>query len=72
MTPAMYRRNGWFPTVFDEFLNSDLMGSASNTAPAVNVKETEKAYIVELASPGVKKEFCRVETKKRPVGRFFC
>ena len=56
----MYRRNSWFPTVFDEFLNSDLMNTVSTTAPSVNVKETEKAYIVELAAPGVKKEYCRV------------
>ena len=47
MTPAMYRRNGWFPTVFDEFFNNDLMNSISTTAP-------------ELAAPGVKKEYCRV------------
>lgn len=60
MTPAMYRRNGWFPTVFDEFFNNDLMNSMSTTAPAVNVKENNHAYIVELAAPGVKKEFCRV------------
>jgi len=60
MTPAMYRKNGWFPTVFDEFFNSDLMNTASNTAPSVNVKETEHAYVVEMAAPGVKKEFCRV------------
>ena len=60
MTPAMYRRNSWFPTVFDEFLNSDLMNTVSTTAPSVNVKETEKAYIVELAAPGVKKEHCRI------------
>ena len=60
MTPAMYRRNGWFPTVFDEFFNSDLMNSASNTAPSVNVKETEKAYTDEKAAPGRKKEYCRV------------
>ena len=60
MTPAMYRRNSWFPTVFDEFLNSDLMNTVRTTAPSVNVKETEKAYIVELAAPGVKKDYCRV------------
>ena len=56
----MYRRNGWFPTVFDEFFNNDLMNSMSTTAPAVNVKENNHAYVVELAAPGVKKEFCRV------------
>ena len=66
MKPAMYRRsswlptNGWFPTVFDEFLNNDMLNTASNVAPSVNVKENEHGYVVELAAPGVKKEYCRV------------
>ena len=33
---------------------------ANSTAPAVNVKESETAYIMELAAPGIKKEYCRV------------
>ncbi len=33
---------------------------ANSTAPAVNVKESEKAYTMELAVPGIKKEYCRV------------
>ncbi len=53
-------RNSWFPTVFDEFLNTDLMPRANTTAPAVNVKEDETAYVMELAAPGIKKEYCRV------------
>ena len=53
-------RNSWFPTVFDEFLNTDLMPRANATAPAVNVKEDETAYVMELAAPGIKKEYCRV------------
>ena len=32
------------------------MPKASATAPAINVKETDKAYFVELAAPGMKKE----------------
>ena len=32
------------------------MPKASATAPAINVKETDKAYYVELAAPGMKKE----------------
>jgi HSP20 family protein len=32
------------------------MPKANCTAPAINVKETDKAYIVELAAPGMKKE----------------
>ena len=51
-------KNSWFPTVFDEFMNnSDMMSCATTTAPAVNVKEDENAYTMELAAPGIKKEF---------------
>ena len=53
-------RNSWFPTVFDEFFNSDNMPRTQVIAPAVNVKENEEAYIMEMAAPGIKKEFCRV------------
>ncbi len=59
MLPVMFR-NSWFPTVFEDFLNTDLMPRANTTAPAVNVKEDDKAYIMELAAPGIKKEYCRV------------
>lgn len=59
MLPVMFRSN-WFPTVFDEFMNSDFAPRANGTAPAVNVKESDKAYIMELAAPGIKKEYCRV------------
>lgn len=52
--------NNWFPTVFDDFFNSDWMPRMKATAPAVNVKEDAKAYTMELAVPGIKKEFCRV------------
>jgi HSP20 family protein len=54
-------KNSWFPTVFDEFMNSDFTPSTcKTTAPAVNVKENEKEYTMELAAPGIKKEYCRV------------
>ena len=52
--------NNWFPTVFDDFFNNDWMPRMKATAPAVNVKEDAKAYTMELAGPGIKKEFCRV------------
>ena len=48
MLPVMFK-NSWFPTVFDDFLNTDFMPRANTTAPAVNVKEE-----------GIKKEYCRV------------
>ena len=54
MTPMM--RNSWIPAVFNDLFNTEYMPKASATAPAINVKETDKAYIVELAAPGMKKE----------------
>ena len=59
MLPVM-SSNSWFPTVFDDFFNSDWMPKMKATAPAVNVKEDQKEYTMELAVPGIKKEFCRV------------
>ncbi len=41
------KSNGWFPTMFDDFFNTDFMPRANSTAPAVNVKETDKSYVME-------------------------
>ncbi len=57
MLPVMFKNN-WFPTVFDDFFNTDI--ATPRTAPAVNVKVDEKAYTMEVAAPGLKKEFCRI------------
>ena len=60
MLPVMFK-NSWFPTVFDEFMNSEFpTHTNTTTAPAVNVMEDEKAYTMEVAAPGIKKEYCRV------------
>ena len=59
MLPVM-SSNNWFPTMFDDFFNNDWMPKMKATAPAVNVKEDAKAYVMELAVPGIRKEYCRV------------
>ena len=60
MLTSLMRTNGWLPTMFEDFFNTDFMPRANTTAPAVNVKESENAYVMELAAPGIKKEYCRV------------
>ncbi len=55
MLPIMHR-DSWLPDVFDDFFNTDYMPRANATAPAINVIENEKNYIVELAAPGLTKE----------------
>ena len=59
MLPVMFS-NSWFPTLFSDFVNNDEMPRVNCTAPSVNVMESEKAYTMELAAPGIKKEYCRI------------
>ena len=48
--------------VFDDFFNNvPARTNFSGTLPAVNVKETEDDYAIELAVPGLKKEDFKVE-----------
>ena len=53
MLPVM--RNTWMPEVFNDFFDTDFMPRTNATAPAINVKETEHDYTVELAAAGMKK-----------------
>jgi HSP20 family protein len=63
------RRNNLFPvmnTLFDDFFTRDLWNNNSNSAtntsiPAVNIRETNDSYMVEVAAPGMSKEDFRVE-----------
>lgn len=61
------RSDNFLPSFFDRFLNSDLMdwnltnfSSTNTTLPAVNVKETDDDYIIEVAAPGMKKKDFKV------------
>ena len=58
------RRNNnsdWLSNFFDDaFFNTELMPRMNATAPAINVKETEKAYEMEIAASGLKKEWVRI------------
>ena len=69
---TLTRRNGnlsnSFPNLFDDFLNRDFFdwgnsnfSGTGTTLPAVNVKETQENFEVEMAAPGMKKEDFKVE-----------
>ena len=55
MLPIM-NSNSWLPEVFNDLFENDFTPRNVSTAPAINVKETQTAYTVELAAPGLKKE----------------
>ncbi|WP_396176652.1 Hsp20/alpha crystallin family protein [Flavobacterium sp.] len=53
-----------FPSLIDEFLKPDWMGGMERfnvNVPAVNIKETDTNFVVELAAPGKKKEDFNIE-----------
>ena len=50
------RKNSWLPDVFNDFFDTDFMPKANATAPAINVKESEIDYEVEVAAPGLTME----------------
>ena len=55
MLPVM-NRNLWMPDEFNDFFDTNFMPKVNATAPAINVKESEKDYTVELAAPGLTKD----------------
>ncbi len=56
--------NNWLSNAFDDFFHTDWTPKMNATAPAVNVKESDKAYTMEIAAPGLKKEYCRINIDK--------
>ena len=54
-------RQQWLPSIFNDFLNSDILVRNSSTAPAINVLETEKEYKVEVAAAGMRKEDFKID-----------
>ncbi len=58
------RRNNnrnWMTNFFDDFFPAEILSHTSAmSTPAINVKEDAKAYTMEVATPGLKKEYCRV------------
>ena len=58
--PVMRTSNNWLDNAFNDLFSDSALSRMNSTAPAVNVKDTENAYVMEVAVPGIKKEFCRV------------
>jgi len=65
---SIIKRNELFPGVFDDFFSRDLWNwglnnnsSTNTTIPAVNIRETNENFEVEMAAPGMNKEDFKVE-----------
>jgi HSP20 family protein len=65
---SLARKTDMFPSFFDDFFTRDIMNwglsnnSHTNTnIPAVNIKETNDHFEVEMAAPGMTKNDFRIE-----------
>lgn len=69
---TLLKRNGnllnQLPVLFDDFINRDTFNwglsnfsNSNTTIPAVNIKETNESYQVEVAAPGMLKSDFKVE-----------
>ena len=57
---TLIRYSNQFPRFFDDFFTRD----ADRTQPAVNVKEDDNGFAVEVAAPGFEKTDFKVEVDK--------
>jgi len=57
------RTQSWLPEMFNELLDNKWLVNSSTTAPAVNVIENEKNYMIEVAAPGMQKKDFHISTQ---------
>ena len=63
MLPSITRRN-YRPFYMGSIFDDDffpVMPSRSNSMPAVNIKEDEKRYVLDLAIPGIDKKELKID-----------
>ena len=61
------KQSPFFPSLIDDFINADWNFSSpsySATIPAVNIKELDTQYEIELAVPGLQKDHFEIEVER--------
>lgn len=72
MTLVRFNQRNSLPTFADRFFGSDpfafaddLLNREARFVPSVNIRETENAFVVELAAPGRKRDDFKVEVHNK-------
>lgn len=55
MMPARKSQN-WLPGIFNDFFGNEWVEKTNSATPAINIKESENEYKVEVAAPGMTKD----------------
>ncbi|HJB84302.1 MAG TPA: Hsp20/alpha crystallin family protein [Candidatus Alistipes merdigallinarum] len=55
MMPAKRSQN-WLPGIFNDFFGNEWVEKANAASPAINIKESDSEYKVEVAAPGMTKD----------------
>lgn len=62
------KQNSRFPSIMEEFFNNNWNASISdysNSKPAVNVKEDDKSFTLQIAAPGINKNDFEISLENR-------
>lgn len=70
---ALVRFKNSFPSFLDEFFSGDVLSNSKgaffgNSLPAINIKENEGDFQLEVAAPGMKKEDFKIELENNVLG----
>lgn len=60
MLPTRRNEQNWFPDFFNDFFDNSWFEKTKATTPAINVIDTDTAYQLELAAPGMTKDDFKV------------
>ena len=58
MYPVVKKGQSWLPSIFSDLFDDDfaVMPAKQFASPAVNIKETDKDFSIEIAAPGMTKD----------------
>lgn len=62
MYPVVRRNQNWLPSIFSDLFDDDyaVMPARQYASPAVNIKESDKEFTIEIAAPGMTKDDFKV------------
>ena len=60
MMPAKKTQN-WLPGIFNDFFGNEWVEKSNAASPAINIKESDSDFKIEIAAPGMTKDDFKVQ-----------